>query len=255
MFSNGYRRYVLGALTAVFTLNYVDRALMGLLMQPIKADLHLSDTQLGFLTGMAFALLYATLGIPVARWADRGNRVTLTAIAIALWGGTVAVCLYVSNFFQLMGARVLAGAGEAGCMPPTYSLLGDYFPLAKERTRAMAIYWLANPLAGALGYILGGWLNELYGWRVTFLVMGIPGLLLGILVKLTVTEPRIQATGQLAPHRPVPRMIDVACILWRGRSSRQLVSPPLSSTSRWLSVWRLGMGLSSCASTGWARLI
>src|SRR5690349_1463529 len=147
MFSTGYERYVLATLTLVYTLNYLDRGLIILLLQPIKEDLHLSDTQLGFVTGIAFALFYATLGLPIARWADRGNRVTITSIAIGLWGLTVMVCLFVSNLVQLVLARIAAAVGESGCMPPTYSLVGDYFPAPAARTRAMAIYWLASPLA------------------------------------------------------------------------------------------------------------
>src|SRR5690348_3917058 len=133
-FTRAYRSYVLGILTLVYTLNYLDRGLIVLFLQPIKEDLRLSDSQLGLLTGIAFGLFYATLGVPIARWADRGNRVTLTSVAIGLWGVTVMLCVLVSNFAQLLLARVCAAVGEAGCMPPTYSLLGDYFPRPAERT-------------------------------------------------------------------------------------------------------------------------
>lgn len=221
-FSAGYKRYVLGTLTLVFTLNYLDRGLIALLLQPIKEDLQLSDTQLGFLTGIAFGLFYATLGVPIARWADRGNRVTLTSIAIGLWGATVMVCLLVTNFVQLVVARILAAVGESGCMPPTYSLVGDYFPKPAERSRAMAVYWLANALAALVSFIVGGWLNELYGWRMTFLIMGIPGLLVAILVKLTVIEPRVQAARVTNTAPPVPRMTSVLRVLWQQQSSRNL---------------------------------
>jgi MFS family permease len=169
MFSDAYKRYVLGTLTLVYTLNYLDRGLIILLLQPIKEDLHISDTQLGFVTGIAFALFYATLGLPIARCADRGNRVTITSIAIGLWGGTVMLCLFVTNFVHLVFARIAAAIGESGCMPPTYSLVGDYFPAPAERTRAMATYWLASPVALLISLVAGGWLNERYGWRVTFL--------------------------------------------------------------------------------------
>ena len=109
-------------------LNLVDRGLMAMLLQPIKEDLQLSDTQLGFLTGIAFGLFYATLGVPIARWADRGDRVTITSLAIGLWGMTVMSCLLVTNYVQLVLFRIGAAVGEAGCKPPTYSLVGDYFP-------------------------------------------------------------------------------------------------------------------------------
>jgi len=219
MFSDAYKRYVLGTLTLVYTLSYLDRGLILLLLQPIKEDLHLSDTQLGLLTGIAFGLFYATLGLPIARWADRGNRPLITVIAIGLWGGTLMLCLLVTNFIQLVFARIAAAVGEAGCMPTTYSLLGDYFPDPAERTRAMATYWLASPLAALSSFILGGWLNQHYGWRVAFFAMGLPALPVAALVKLTVSEPRTRA--QL-PNRRLPRMMDVLNILWRQPSSRHL---------------------------------
>jgi MFS family permease len=222
MFSIAYNRYVLGTLTLVYTLNYLDRGLIALLLQPIKQDLRLSDTQLGFLTGIAFGLFYATVGLPIARWADRGNRATITAIAIAMWGGTVMLSLFVSNFIQLVLARIAAAVGEAGCMPPTYSLLGDYFPGPAERTRAMAIYNLANPLSGLISFIVGGWLNELYGWRVTLFVAGIPALLIAAVVKLTVAEPRVQPGRAEEPEPPSLRIRDVVSALWHQRSSRHL---------------------------------
>lgn len=221
-FSQTYKRYVLATLTLVYTLNYLDQGLISLLLQPIKEDLHLSDTQLGFLTGIAFAMFYATLGLPIARWADRGNRVTITSMAIALWGVTVMLCLFVSNFIQLVFARVAAAVGESGCMPPTYSLVGDYFAAPAERARAMAIYMLANPLSGVISFIAGGWLNERYGWRSTFFLMGIPALLVAVLVRLTIVEPRIPAPRDQVRAPPSPSVAAVPAILWRQRSSRHL---------------------------------
>jgi MFS family permease len=221
MFSETYKRYVLGTLTLVVTLNYVDRGVMVLLLQPIKQDLQLSDTQLGFLTGIAFGIFYAILGIPIARWADRGNRVTIAALAIGLWGVTVMCCLFVTSFIQLVLARVAAGVGESGCVPPTYSLVGDYFTKRAERARAMAIYWLSNPLSVLISFIAGGWLNERYGWRVTFFLMGVPGLLLAVIVKMTVIELRINKEENT--RQTVQPMIDVLVILWRQRSSRHLI--------------------------------
>src|SRR5262245_35590191 len=116
----GYSRYVLVALTGVYTLNLVDRGLMILLLQPIKEDLGLTDTQLGFVTGIAFGLFYATLGIPIARWSDRGNRAVIAALAAGVWGVTVMTCMFVTSFLQLLFARIAAAIGEAGCKPPTY---------------------------------------------------------------------------------------------------------------------------------------
>jgi predicted MFS family arabinose efflux permease len=223
MLSGAYKRYVLTMLTLVMTLNFTDRVLVILLLQPIKLDLHLSDTQLGFLTGIAFGLFYATLGIPIARLADRGNRVTIASVAIGLWGGTVMLCSYVTTFAQLVAARIAAGVGESGCMPPTYSLLGDYFPAPAERTRATAIYWLGNPISSLIGFGVGGWLSERYGWRMTFVLMGIPGLLVAVVVKLTVSEPRRNRTLVSLPDR-LPRMTQVCGALWCQRSSRHLIA-------------------------------
>jgi MFS family permease len=222
VFSRAYKRYALAAVTAVYTLNLVDRGLMALLLQPIKEDLQLSDTQLGFLTGIAFGLFYATLGLPLARWADRGNRVTITAAAIGLWGLTVMACLLVTNFLQLLFARIAAAIGESGCKPPTYSLVGDYFPEPAERTRALAVYMTGSYLSTLLAFVLGGWLNEQIGWRMTFFLMGIPGLLLAVVLKLTVAEPRVRADGVRVQRPPQPAMRVVLTLLWRQPSLRHL---------------------------------
>jgi MFS family permease len=218
--SNAYRRYVLGTLTTVYTLNFLDRNLIALLLQPIKEDLQLSDTQLGSLTGIAFGFFYATLGVPMARWADRGDRVTLTSLAIGMWSITVMACLFVANFVQLLFARIAAAIGESGCMPPTYSLVGDYFPQPAERTRAMAIYMAAGPVSALLSFTAGGWLNEHYGWRLTLFLMAIPGLAFALLVRMTIQEPR-----RLLPQAasPSPPMLEVLRALWRQPSTRHLI--------------------------------
>jgi MFS family permease len=205
-------------------MNFLDRGLIGLLLQPIKQDLHLSDTQLGFLTGIAFGLFYSVLGVPMARWADRGDRVTLTSIAIALWGLTVMTCLFVTNFYQLILARVAASIGEAGCLPPTYSLLGDYFKGSAERVRAMSVYWLAGPLSALLSFTLGGWLNQHLGWRLTFFVMGIPALLIAAVVKRTVVEPRVLQRPKGSGASLQPPLSKVLADLWSCRSSRHLMA-------------------------------
>jgi predicted MFS family arabinose efflux permease len=222
VFSESYKRYVLGTLTFVYTLNLLDRGLITLLLQPIKEDLHLSDTKLGFLTGIAFGLFYATLGLPMARWADRGNRTTITSLAIALWGVTVMACLLVSSYTQLVFARIAAAVGESGCKPPTYSLIGDYFPEPGERTRALAVYIAGNSLASLISFILGGWLNERYGWRTAFFLIGVPGLILAAVVKLTVREPRTQVASANVYQRASPSIRTVLRALWNQRSFRHL---------------------------------
>lgn len=184
-----YKNYLLAVLLFILAFNYVDRLALGLLLQDIKADLDLSDTQLGLLSGIAFALFYSVMGIPIARWADRGNRVTIISITTALWSAAVALCGVAANFLQLLLIRVGVAIGEAGCIPPAHSLIADYFTRA-ERPRAVAIYMLGWPLSVIVGYFLAGWLNEVYGWRVTFMLLGLPGLGLAALAWLTLREPR-----------------------------------------------------------------
>ncbi|GFE91910.1 spinster family MFS transporter [Steroidobacter agaridevorans] len=222
MTSNAYRRYVLGALAVTFAFVWLDRSLIMLLLQPIKEDLRVSDAQLGFVSGIAFALFYATVGLPISRWADTGNRVSITSIAIATWGVTVSMCLFVGNFFHLVVARVFAAVGEAGCMPPTYSLLGDYFPKPAERARAMSVYWIAAPIAPVLGFIAGGYVAERYGWRMTFLLAGLLALLVAIVFRMTVRDPRMNASSLQAPPQQPRRFVDVGRALWNRASSRHL---------------------------------
>ena len=147
---------------------------------------------------------------------------TVASLAIGLWGATVMACVLVTNFSQLVLARVAAAVGEAGCKPPTYSLVGDYFPQPAARTRAMSIYWLGSPLAALVSFILGGWLHDLYGWRMTFFLMGLPALILAVVVKLTVVEPRRGATGTLPEQRLAPPLRAVLAVLWQRRSCRHL---------------------------------
>lgn len=219
--SRAYKTYALILMTVVFGLNDTDRVLMGLLLEPIKRDLSLSDTQLGFVTGIAFAFFYATAGLPLARLADRGNRSSLTASAIGLWSLTVMGCVLVASYAQLVVARIAAAIGEAGCKPPTYSLVGDYFPKPVERTRAMAVYWLGSPIGALIAFALGGWLNEQFGWRMTFFIMGIPGLLLALLVKLTLADPRPVRSGPArGPGQPPLRV--VLATLWQKPATRHL---------------------------------
>lgn len=222
-FSTGYKRYVLGLLLVVYTSNMLDRQILAILLQPIKQDLALSDTQLGLLSGVAFALFYVTVGIPVARWADNHNRRNLIALSIAVWSGMTALCGMALNFWQLALARVGVGIGEAGCSPPAHSMIADYFP-EETRARAMSIYCLGIPLGSTLGYLLGGWINELYGWRIAFLSLGLPGLLLAMLVRMTLAEP---PRGHSEKIKPVeleesPSLGTVIVFLWRRRSFRHL---------------------------------
>ncbi len=186
--SPAYRAYVLFLLTGVYTFNFIDRQIIGILSPAIKEDLGLADWQLGVLKGFAFAVLYTTLGIPIARLADRKNRVTIISIALALWSGFTAISGAASNFVQLALARVGVGIGEAGGSPPAHSLISDYFPKEK-RAGALAVYAMGIPIGVAFAFLGGGWLTETFSWRVAFVVVGLPGLIMAVLLKLTVREP------------------------------------------------------------------
>ncbi len=235
MSSGSHRWYALVAVTLAFTLNRLDAVLTGLFLQPMKVSLSLSDTQLGFITGIAFGVFYAILGVPLARWADYGNRVTIAALAMALWGFTLTAYLFLANFAQLVVVRIASAVGEAGCMPPTYSLIGDYFPGAGERARAMAIYWLSGPLAALIGFIAGGWLSMKVGWREAFCIAGVLGLVAGVLLKFTVIEPR-RPTLQNAATQSNLNLIRVLATLWHSRSVRYLVFAFILLMTSWVGV-------------------
>jgi MFS family permease len=236
MSARAYKSYLLTLLPLILAFNYVDRLALGLLLQDIKVDLHLSDTQLGLLTGIAFALFYSLLGIPIARWADRGNRVTIIAITTALWSAAVALCGAATNFVQLLLIRIGVGVGEAGCIPPAQSLIADYFGRA-ERPRAVARYMLGAPVSMVIGYFLAGWLNELYGWRMTFMLLGLPGLALAALAWSTLREPRRETPGTGAAREAdsptcqpggsmdvaQPTLREVCVTLWRNDAFRHLL--------------------------------
>lgn len=184
-----YRYYVLIMVTLVSMINIADRLIMSILMEDIKADFQLSDTQVGLLVGLAFALFYALMSFPIARWADIGNRKNILSLAVILWSGMTALCGAAVGFYSLFLARLGVGVGEAGGSPPTYSLIADYFK-PSERARAMGVYMVGAALGTGGGLIIGGILGEMLGWRKTFLVLGIPGVLLGVLFFFSVKEPQ-----------------------------------------------------------------
>jgi MFS family permease len=188
MKSPKYRTYVLWTLVVVYVFNFLDRQIVTILAEPIKNDLGLNDTQIGLMTGLAFALFYTVLGIPIARLADRANRVNIITAALVVWSGMTALCGAAQNFGQMLAARIGVGVGEAGCSPPAHSLIADYFP-PDQRASALSIYALGIPIGSILGLLAGGWIAEFWGWRVAFFVVGIPGILLAIVVKMTLLEP------------------------------------------------------------------
>ncbi|MFZ5914775.1 MAG: spinster family MFS transporter [Pseudomonadota bacterium] len=224
LFSRPYLRYAMGILTAVYMFNLIDRQILSILMPAIKAEMQLSDTALGFLSGIAFALFYATLGIPIARLADRWSRVNIITISLSLWSLMTAVCGLAQNFWQLLASRILVGVGEAGSGPASHSLISDYVPL-ETRSSALAIYSLGIPLGVMIGFSVGGWLEQHYGWRVAFMGVGLPGVVLAAVVRLTLREPpRGHADGRVAAGAAEqPPLKVVASVMWKRKSFRHLV--------------------------------
>jgi predicted MFS family arabinose efflux permease len=210
-----YANYVLAILFVAYVFNFVDRQIVSILAEPIRRDLGLSDTQLGLLTGTAFALFYATLGIPIARLADLWVRRHIIAIGLALWSAMTALSGAVASFPQMLAARVGVGVGEAALSPPAHSLLAQYFP-PERRATALGIYSMGIHFGILFGVLAGGWLEQFWGWRMAFVVVGAPGLLLAAILWLTVREP--PATSA----EPAPPIGEVVRFLWSMRSFRHL---------------------------------
>lgn len=184
-------KVMLFALLLVYILNFLDRQIVNILAEPIKRDLGLSDTQLGLLAGPAFAVFYAVLGIPIARYADRAgtNRVWLISLCLAVWSAMTAICGVAQNFLQLALARVGVGVGEAGCTPAAHSLIADSVP-PEKRSSAIAFFGLGIPIGGLLGLIIGGVVNDQYGWRAALMLVGAPGILLAFVLPFLIRDPR-----------------------------------------------------------------
>ena len=184
-------KLLLFILLLVYILNFLDRQIVNILAEPIKRDLGLSDTQLGLLAGPAFAVFYAVLGIPIARYADkaRTNRVWLISVCLAIWSAMTAICGVAQNFLQLALARIGVGVGEAGCTPAAHSLIADSVP-PEKRSSAIAFFGLGIPIGGLLGLIIGGVVNDQYGWRAALMLVGVPGILLALVLPLLIRDPR-----------------------------------------------------------------
>jgi MFS family permease len=191
----------LGVLTSVGMLAQMDRIGLAILMQPIKTELHLSDQQLGLLSGLAFALFYATLGLPLARYADRGNRTRLLAACLVIWTVMTSLCGLARNFPQLFAARMGVGVGEAGCQPASHSLIGDWFPRTR-RTVAIAIYQCGGAIGISVGTFVVGVLGQQLGWRACLQLIGLAGLPFALLILLTVREPPRPKLKEVAVGEP-----------------------------------------------------
>lgn len=213
----GGRAYVLAILTLVYTFNHIDRQILLILVEPIKAELGISDSAIGFLTGFAFAVFYATFGIPIAMWADRGNRRNILSLALAIWSGMTALSGLAQGFWQLMIARMGVGVGEAGGTPPATSMISDLYA-PKERAFALGIYTSGIGLGILAGFAIGGYVYQAFGWRVAFFVAGIPGLLLAVLVRLSIREPQRGAIEQRSSEAPASSLTETLGFIGRQSS-------------------------------------
>ena len=223
-------------LILVYTFNFIDRQIVGILAGPIKAELGLTDTQLGLMGGLAFALFYTALGVPIGLLADRKSRAWIMTVALALWSGFTALCGLAQSFWQLFLARMGVGVGEAGGVAPAYSLIADYFP-PDQRARALAVYSFGIPAGSAAGIFLGGWIASAIDWRTAFIAVGLAGLVLAPLFRLAVREP---VRGRFDPPKA------------------QVPAPPFAQVIRTLaakpSFWLLAFGAGSCSILGYGLI-
>jgi MFS family permease len=203
-----YQYYVLVVLVIGYIFNTMDRSVLGILLQPIKDELQISDAALGWLTGPAFAFFYSVLGIPIARLADRWSRVNVLAISIAIWTAATALCGAAYNYVSLFVFRCTTGIGEAGGSPPSHSLISDYFSGSKRAT-ALAVYAMAVPFGTAIGSFVSGHSNVFYGWRWTFFIVGAPGLLVALLAWFTIKEPPRGYSDKGKVKQETPAFLDV----------------------------------------------
>lgn len=213
--SKGYRKYILGILLAVYIFNFIDRTIINILTEPIKESFGVEDWQMGLLGGPAFAILYTFVGIPIARFSEKHHRVWIIAGSVALWSLMTVLCGFATSFIALFIFRIGVSIGEAGCSPPANSLIADYF-IPAERSTAVSVYAMGIPLGGMVAYVFGGYIvgsldgpivgamlnswnwtwaanaldwQNIEGWRVAFVVVGVPGIIVAMIVKMTVKEP------------------------------------------------------------------
>lgn len=205
-YSTTYKIYILLLLLVVYISNYADRMILSVLMPYIKAEFQVSDAALGFLAGTAFAVFYATLGVPIAIWADRGNRKTIIAVSVAIWSAMTAVCGLAGNYWQFALARVGVGVGEAGGSPPSHAIISDLFG-PKTRATALGIFALGVPFGLFVGLYGGALVAAEYGWRMAFFVLGIPGLALALLVMFTIREPKRGASDGITHAGEAPSLM------------------------------------------------
>jgi predicted MFS family arabinose efflux permease len=203
-----YQVFVLAALVMVNGFNYLDRAILNILQEPIKYDLELTDTQLGMISGPAFGILYTLASLPIARWAQRGDRTTILSLALAVWSGATAACGAAMSYVHLFVSRLFVGLGEGACSPTSYSLVADYFP-ARQRGMAMAAISASIPIAGFIAPLAGGFIAQEWGWRWAFVIVGLPGVALAVALKATLKDPRKPGRTEAQAPKPSNFLADI----------------------------------------------
>ncbi len=248
-------------LTGVYIFNFIDRQILVILQESIKQDLGLSDTQLGLMSGFSFAIFYASFGIPIARLADKGNRRNIIAVSLVIWSAMTAISGRAQNFVQLLLARIGVGIGEAGGSPPAHSIISDLYPPAKRAT-ALAIYSTGISIGVLIGFLGGGWIDQYFGWRTAFMVVGIPGIIYAMVLRFTVKEPPRGLSEDNPDLQEHQSNKEVFQLLWRARSFRYLalgtgmVAFVNYSVSSWLPSFMARLhGMSSGEIGTWLSLI
>ena len=213
------RWYVVIVFGLVYALNIADRYVVSTVLEPIRLEFHLSDTGVGWLTGVSLALFYITVGIPISRLADRSNRRNIVAAAMVLWSAMTTILGLTQNFWQFLIARIGVGVGEAGGTPPSTSIIADYFP-RERRAFALTIYALGLPLGAWLGSTVAGWIvGHYHSWRAAFIALGVPGVIFGILIFLTVREPQRGRFETVKPSsEPQGPLSDTLRFMWASRA-------------------------------------
>ena len=219
--NKSYGYFVLGVLTTVYSFNFIDRQLLVILQESIKAEMGLSDTQLGLLSGFSFAIFYVSFGIPLAKLADSWIRRDVIVISLTIWSSMTAVSGFAQNFIHLLLARIGVAIGEAGGSPPAHAMVSDIFN-QQQRATALAIYSTGINIGILFGFLLGGWINEFYGWRTAFLVVGLPGIALAIFLKLAVAEPTRGMAEEKVDEGSAPKLKETLQLLWSRKSFRHL---------------------------------
>lgn len=227
--SRSYVRYALGLLLVVNVLNFVDRQVLSILIEPIRLELQLADWQLGLLTGLAFAALYTALGVPIARLAERADRPAIITASIVTWSAATMACGAAHNFWQLALARMGVGIGEAGCAPAAHALIADTVP-RERRASALSVYAMGTPLGSVVGLVFGGLVVDTWDWRFAFLVCGLPGLVIGALAAMTLREPRRRLSAELRRREQTPQDFRIGFAELRSKRTFWLLALAVAAT-------------------------